>query len=91
MNLIRIGLPGARSGRPWPGELSPGPPDPGIVRATGRSRRPRVPDRRPGNAGLGRPVPMGGGPDGDPRGRDGLPRAGVHVGMHPAHQRGWRR
>jgi hypothetical protein len=35
MNRIRIGRPGARSGRPWPGALSPGPPDPGIVRATG--------------------------------------------------------
>ena len=27
-------------------------------------------------------------PDGDPRGQDGPPRAGVRVGMHPAHQRG---
>ena len=35
MNRIRIGRPGARSGRPWPGALSPDPPDPGIVRATG--------------------------------------------------------
>jgi hypothetical protein len=35
MNRIRIGRPGARSGRPWPGALSPGPPDPGIVRAKG--------------------------------------------------------
>ena len=35
MNRIRIGRPGARSGRPWPGALAPGPPDPGIVRATG--------------------------------------------------------
>jgi hypothetical protein len=35
MNRIRIGRPGARSGRPWPGALSPGPPDPDIVRATG--------------------------------------------------------
>ena len=35
MNRIRIGRPGARSGRPWPGALSPGPPDPGIVWATG--------------------------------------------------------
>jgi len=35
MNRIRIGRPGARSQRPWPGALSPGPPDPGIVRATG--------------------------------------------------------
>ena len=35
MNRIRIGRPGARSGRPWPGALSPGPPDPGIVRARG--------------------------------------------------------
>ncbi len=35
MNRIRIGRPGTRSGRPWPGALSPDPPDPGIVRATG--------------------------------------------------------
>jgi hypothetical protein len=35
MNRIRIGRPGARSERPWPGALSPGPPDPDIVRATG--------------------------------------------------------
>ena len=35
MNRIRIGRPGARSEHRWPGALSPGPPDPGIVRATG--------------------------------------------------------
>jgi hypothetical protein len=35
MNRIRIGRPAARSERPWPGALSPGPPDPGIVRAMG--------------------------------------------------------
>ena len=35
MNRIRIGRPGPRGGRPWPGALSPDPPDPGIVRATG--------------------------------------------------------
>ena len=35
MNRIRIGRPGARSGRPWPGAPSPGPPDPDTVRATG--------------------------------------------------------
>ena len=35
MNRIRIGGPGARSGRPWPGAPSPGPPDPGIAWATG--------------------------------------------------------
>ena len=35
MNRIRIGRPGARSERPWPRGLSPDPPDPGIVRATG--------------------------------------------------------
>ena len=35
MNRIRIGRAGARSERPWPGALPPGPPDPGIVRATG--------------------------------------------------------
>ena len=35
MNRIRIGRPGARSERPWPGALSPDPPDPDIARATG--------------------------------------------------------
>jgi hypothetical protein len=35
MNRIRSGRPGARSEHRWPGALSPGPPDPGIVRATG--------------------------------------------------------
>ena len=35
MNRIRIGRPGARSERPWPGALSPDTPDPGIARATG--------------------------------------------------------
>jgi hypothetical protein len=35
MSRIRIGGPGARSGRPWPGALSPGPPYPGIARGTG--------------------------------------------------------
>ena len=35
MNRIRIGRPGARSGRPWPGAPSPGPADSRIVRATG--------------------------------------------------------
>jgi hypothetical protein len=35
MNRIRIGRPRARSGRPWPGALSPDPPDPDIVRAKG--------------------------------------------------------
>jgi len=35
MNRIRIGRPGARSEPPRPGALPPGPPDPGIVRATG--------------------------------------------------------
>ena len=35
MNRIRIGRPGGRSEHRWPGAPSPGPPDPGIVRATG--------------------------------------------------------
>ena len=35
MKRSRIGRPGARSERPWPGALSPDPADPGIVRATG--------------------------------------------------------
>jgi len=35
MNRIRIGRPGARSGRPWPGAPSPGSSVPGIARATG--------------------------------------------------------
>ena len=34
MNRIRIRRPEARNGRPRPGALPPGPPDPGIVRAT---------------------------------------------------------
>ena len=48
MNRIRIGRPGARSGRPWPGARSPDPPGPGIVRATGA----RV-DRTVGNGARG--------------------------------------
>ena len=35
MNRIRIGRPGARSERPWPGALSPDPRDPDIARAKG--------------------------------------------------------
>ena len=35
MNRIRIGRPGARNEHRWPEALPPGPPDPGIVRATG--------------------------------------------------------
>lgn len=35
MNRIRIGRPGARSGRPQPGAHSPEPPDPDIARAAG--------------------------------------------------------
>ena len=35
MNPIRIRRPEARNGRPRPGALPPGPPDPGIVWATG--------------------------------------------------------
>ena len=35
MNRIRTGRPGARSQRSWPGALSPDPPDPDIVPATG--------------------------------------------------------
>jgi hypothetical protein len=35
MNRIRIGRPGARSGRRWPWALPPGPPDPDTARATG--------------------------------------------------------
>jgi hypothetical protein len=35
MNRIRIGRPGARSERRWPGALAPGPPDPGVVRVAG--------------------------------------------------------
>jgi len=48
MNRIRIGRPGARSGRPWPGALSPGPSDPGIVRARGARA-----DRAAGNGARG--------------------------------------
>ena len=35
MNRIRIGRPGAHSEHRWPEAPSPGPPDPGLVRATG--------------------------------------------------------
>jgi hypothetical protein len=35
MNRIRIGRPRARSERPCPGTLSPDPPGPDVVRATG--------------------------------------------------------
>lgn len=35
MNRMRIRRQGNRSGRPWPGALSPSPPDLGIVRTTG--------------------------------------------------------
>jgi len=35
MNRIRIGRPGVRSGRPWPGALPPDPPGPDVVRAAG--------------------------------------------------------
>ena len=35
MNRIRIGWPGTRSERPWPGALSPGPPAPDTARAAG--------------------------------------------------------
>ena len=35
MNRIRIGWPGARSERRWPGAPWPGPPDPDVVRAAG--------------------------------------------------------
>ena len=48
MNRIRIGRPGARSARPRPGALSPSPPDPGIVRATGARA-----DRAAGNGARG--------------------------------------
>ena len=87
MNRIRIGRPRARSERPWPGALSPDPRDPDIVRAKALARTARS-GKAPGHDGLGRPAPMAGCPDGDPRGQDGPPRAGAHVGMRPAHQRG---
>jgi|SRR5689334_15068548 len=35
MNRIRIGRPGARGARPWPGTPSPDQPDPDVVRVTG--------------------------------------------------------
>ena len=87
MNRIRIGRPRAGSERPWPG-LSRRTRETGTSPGLRRSRGPRVPERRPGHDDPGRPAPMAGGPDGDPRGQDGPPRTGVHVGMHPAHQRG---
>ena len=88
MNRIRIRRPRARSEHPWPRALSADPPGPEHRPGQGRSRGPRVPGRRPGHDGLGRQAPMAGCPDGYPRGQDGPPRAGVRVGMHPAHQRG---
>ena len=54
MNRIRIGRPGARRGRPWPGARSPGPSDPGIVRATGARA-----DRAAGNGARGMPARAG--------------------------------
>ena len=55
------------------------------------SRGPRLPGRHPGRDGLARQAPVAGCPDDDPRGQDGPPRAGLRVGMPPAHQRGRRR
>ena len=81
MNRIRIRRPRARA-------LSPDPHRPGHRPVQGRSRGPRVPERRPGHDGLGRRAPMAGCLDNDPRGPDGPPRAGAHVGMHLADQRG---
>jgi len=55
MNRIRIGRPGPRSRRPWPGATSPGPSDPGIVRATGaRADRAARKGARGMSAGAGR-------------------------------------
>ena len=51
MNRIRIRRPGARSGRPRRGALPPGPPDPGIVRATGARA-----DRAVGKGARGMPA-----------------------------------
>src|SRR5580700_4482203 len=67
--------------------LSPDPRDPDMGRATALARTAR-PGKAPGHDGLGRPASMAGCPDGDPYGQDGPSRAGVHVGMRPAHQRG---
>ena len=64
-----------------------GPARPGHRPGHGRWRGPRGPQRCPGHDGLGLPAPVAGCPDGDPRGHDGPPRTGAHVGMHPAHQR----
>jgi hypothetical protein len=89
MNRIRIGQPRARSQRPWPGALLPDPPDPDLVRAKGaRADRAFRKAARDMMARAGRRLWLAGWPDDDPRGQDGPPRAGVHVGMHPAHQRG---
>ena len=54
MNRIRIGRPGARSGRPWPGALSPGPSHLDIVRATDARA-----DRAAGNGARGMPARAG--------------------------------
>jgi len=53
---------------------------PGRRPGHGRSPGLRVPESRPGHAGLDRSVPVASGPDGDPRGPAGPPRAGAHVG-----------
>jgi hypothetical protein len=87
MNRIRIAGrgPGANA---VARALPAGPARPGHRPGQEHSRGPRIPERHPGHDGLGRPAPTVGCPDGDPRGQDGPPRPGVHVGMHAAHQRG---
>ena len=54
MNRIRIGRAGARGGHPRPGALSPDPPDPDIVRATGT-----LADRTARNGTRGMPAWVG--------------------------------
>jgi len=93
--------PGEVSDESYPHRTTGGPQRTPVARGTlagparprcrpghGRSRGLRVAERRPGHADPGSPASLAGGPDGDPRGRDGPPRAGAHVGMHPANQRG---
>ena len=65
--------------------LSPEPPDPDIARAKTLAQAARS-GKPSGHHRLG--APMVGCPDGDPRCQDGPRRAGAHVGMPPAHQRG---
>ena len=81
MNPIRIGRPRARA-------LSPDPPDPDIARAKGARADRAFRNGARDMMAWAWQAPMAGCLDNDPRGPDGPPRAGAHVGMHLADQRG---